>query len=210
VDVDEHSYREAMDAMARRRFGRILHLSGYATAAERDRATIDVHLSDIARVPQFIADRLVQAGLAGVFIGAGPIVELDNMAYLRDVQPLGWRASATYASVPAIYDREQRYVVAGTVGAEALNRHDFLHECGHAIGDLFGLNEAHQLRDRHTNANFWIRLPPYFRGRFAGDARGRREVFAELFRDRILDRDQAIALWGHDLIEWLGQELGLT
>jgi len=206
-DVD--SYHSALIASALARLGDRLHVSDCEVANIHERAIIDLHLTDIVRIPRHLTDRLVNSGLAGVYIGAGSVIELDNLRFLDEVHPVGWRPTATYADVPALYDRNQKYIVAGTTMSNAVVRRDVLHEYGHALGRLIGLNTASELRERHADANYWMTLPPYVRGQYAGDEGGRRELLAELFRDRILNRNDAISRWGLRLTAWLDQELRL-
>jgi hypothetical protein len=74
---------DALLAVASQRFGKLLHVSGNDTGTAEERAIIDVHLADIGRLPEPLVARVVEAGLRGVFVGAGAVPDLDEMQFLR-------------------------------------------------------------------------------------------------------------------------------
>jgi hypothetical protein len=95
----------------------------------------------------------------------------------------------------------------GTTRPIAVQRHDLLHEFGHAAGDVLDLNEHEQAVAYHRDIERWLRLPAYVRGTMPGEARGRRETIAEAVRERILDRNVAMQRYGSAFIQWLETEL---
>lgn len=191
------------------RFGNLIHVTGYDIASKFEKSVIDIHLQDVSRIPDVVALRTIEGGLRGVYIGVGSVAELDDMGFLRAARPLGWREDTTYADVHGAYDRRRKFIVAGTVGRSPHAQHTMLHEFGHAVGDLLGFNEADILMNHHRDIHYWTLLPPYFRGGYPGDHRGQREVFAELFRDRILNEPSVRRRWSDDLVAWLERELHL-
>jgi hypothetical protein len=198
MQQDEEARHAYLLSEAERRFGGLLNVSGYATGSAHERAVIDAHLADAGLIPERLVARVVTAGLAGVFVGVGDVPDLDDMRFLR---------GTSYEQVSAIYDRTRRYIVAGTYGDDALDEHNLLHEFGHAAGDLLDLNEHLEVLKLHRDIDFWIRLPAFMRGFQPGDGRGRRELFAESIRDRILGRAAAVRDYGANYVAFLEEEL---
>lgn len=207
--ADDHVGHDGLLDAAIVRFGDLIHITGYETASIPERIAIDVHLHDLSLILVPVAHRTIEAGLGGIFIGPGSITELDDMEFLRSVQPVGWRPDTTYAQVSGVYDRRRKFIVVGTTGQSPHAQHTMLHEFGHAVGDLLNLNDADIIGNHHGDARFWTQLPPYFRGSYPGDPRGQREMVAELFRDRILNERNMHRRWGTELVAWLEQELDL-
>ena len=183
-------------------FGKHLIVTGYELAAPDERRIIDRHLDDAARIPATIVRRVIAAGLQGVFIGAGRVADLDSLADLAGY--------SEYDDVAGVYDRNRKCIVVGTRGVDPTDvPHDFWHEFGHAVGDLLLLNDHFRVGQMHSNPGIWMRLHPSLRGHYPGAPLGRRESFAESFRDRLLDRSRAVRIYGAEYVGWLDEELGV-
>jgi hypothetical protein len=188
------------------RYGEMLHVGG-AAASDTEQRRIERCLLHAALIPQQLVMRLRDAGLSGVFVGVGTAPDLDELDYLRDLQPDGWSPGTTYANVPAVYVRRRGIVAVGVGGHPLATMSALLHEMGHACGDLLGLNDAPDLFLGHVRLAEQQRLPMFAQP--AGDPRARRELLAELFAVRMLSRDDALRAFDGQLVTWLESALGI-
>lgn len=193
--------RDQFLAIAAQRLGNLLHVTYSEVMNSNDQRVIDTHVEDICRIPELLLERLISAGLSGVFVGTGRVARLDDLDYLA--------TEPKHDNTPALYHRDRRIIAAGTMGRDPLFAHNMVHEFGHAAGHLLGLNEHPTLIAQHQTVEFWMRLPAYYRGIRPGDPVGCAELLAELFRDRILVGPRISSRFGTAFVRWLDEELGL-
>ena len=141
-------------------------------------AVVKKHLADLALAPAGLHQRLKDAGLAGVFVGAVPYPELDDNQRLRGVRPRGWPEGSTWQDVAAGYDPERR--MAAVWSAEPTgSASEMLHEYGHAVGHLLEYYDDPRLIAAHRR--LYGELLTFYRQGGPGGAAGRSELLAEGF-----------------------------
>lgn len=152
------------------------------------------HLEVLAKVPATIHVRVAAAGLTGVYIGSGPVTELDDMGHLKGKRPLGWPEGTTWDQVRGCYDRKRKTVVCGTgVGGDSAAMP--LHEYGHAAADLLGLERGEDAKAWH--AKLHDGLPRYFQQDGPGGIKGTQELMAESFAIHWSRGEDALAAWSN-------------
>lgn len=170
-------------------------------------ATPDVQgaMADMELLPSHIAKRLADRGVK-VHLSNRSVPDMDDAAHLRNVQPRGYRKGLTWKDSGGAYSPMGRWVMAGTrqySGSEST----ILHELGHAIGDVYHLDNdpelwAHQKR-------LYPKLGQYYRQGGRGGRAGSQELLAESTAV-FLKGGEAKARRQYDdaYIDWLKDKLG--
>ena len=151
-------------------FSRKLHLPKGKITPE-----VYTHIVDLAKLPDDILKRLARKKVH-VWMGDTSVPGLDEMGWIRNVQPRGWTPGKTWDQVYGAYSPEKRYVLLGT--GEGGSTSVALHETGHAIeGQLFRVADRRELVK--WQKTFYNNLRPYYQQGGAGGLAGAEELWAE-------------------------------
>ncbi|HEY8353953.1 MAG TPA: hypothetical protein VIK69_02960 [Methylophilaceae bacterium] len=192
------------DAVARRYPELVSALGRVLRVDDEDHPEVQQHLEHLRKVPTKLLTRLREAGLAEIHFANATVPGLDNLHYLKGVQPRGWPPGMTWDIVPGAYSPKEKAVVAG------VGRHGSvsvaLHELGHAVGDLLGYNDHPDLIQAHKEV--FEKLKPYHQQDGPGGVAGRQEMLAEGFATYlILGRKMAVRMFGELFVNFLEKEV---
>ena len=134
---------------------------------------VQKHLNDLDLIPRKTLEALNNNGVK-FYIGDSTVPGLNNMHFLKGVQPRGWPPGFTWDNVPCCYsDIEGVILGIGRHGSTSAA----LHETGHAIGDKLGVDLSQEIINFHI-AHF-TKLSLYQQQDGPGSLSGRQEFFAE-------------------------------
>lgn len=177
---------------------------------DTDEPRVQEHIRNLDRIPQPVLAALADQGVR-VYIGAAGVPSLDGNRDLSGVQPRGWQRG-TWDDAAGSYAASRRTVSAGVGRGWSVSGSVALHEVGHALADVRGLNYSPDLAMHH--ARLFDRLSPYLQqGGPAGPA-GCEELVAEglaLYWSRGLaavarEFDPAFARWVAEQSEITGRQ----
>ena len=157
------------------------------------------HIIALAKVPDNIHKKLIDAGLNKIRVGNGAVTSFSGYEYLSNESPRGWGGTLTWDDVAGMYDPAHKQVICGTgvQGARALS----LHEYGHAIGDLLEYDNDPTLINFHKKLH--PQLSPYEQQGGPGGFAGRQELLANAFMRVVEDPIGAAVRYGPDLVQWI-------
>lgn len=179
---------------------RPLAVYGDLLNVEDESDTAHLHLSELETVPvafhAAFADHAANAPgkPGGVFIGDKATPDLDELGYLRDEQPRGWHAGATFREVAGLYSPVGHKVAIGGGGhghgSTSLALHEFGHAADAATGAKLGTggvaSDAPEYVALHDRIRQTIGVNPYY---VQEDHAGRSEAWAEGFAGWSKGRD---------------------
>lgn len=177
--------------------GKILRIEG-----DGDNPSVKHGAAALAKFPPALLKSLHDYGAMGIHIGHLELNELDDLGYLADVkkEPKPWDDRASWAEVGGVYSGKTRTANTATLREQMTPdraAHVMLHEVGHLIGDVHGLNDHEELVAAHTRLVKAKRLRPYFHRTGEGDEAGRHELLAEGFAD-LLGKGAKKAMFTYD------------
>jgi hypothetical protein len=173
-----------------------------------------IHLSSV-RTALLGLDKLDDALLRGLvdrhvtwYIGDRTVPDLDQNDYLRNVRPRGWPEGSTWSQVGGAYSPFGKKVNSGS-SLHSGSANTALHETGHAIGDVFELDDDDDLIEHHKRLHH--KLIPYLQQEGPGGRAGRQELIAESVawlvwfdRDYLVSRtDEAYASWLESMLSYV-------
>lgn len=136
---------------------------------------VRMNVEDLGLLSESLVKRLVQAGIK-IKIGPNDILNLSNEEFFRVTAPRG-HAQENWASITGCWDSVKKIAYAGTGNHGSENA--VLHEIGHGVGDLLGLDYSPALVGAHKR--LYSRLIPYEQQGGPGALAGRQEFLAESF-----------------------------
>lgn len=123
------------------------------------------------------------------------------MGFLTGQAPRGWPPGVTWDDIPGTFEPSKRYLLLG--GGEHGSISLGLHETGHAINFLLGINNGAELIEHHVRLYDKF-TDPYFRQGGPGGFAGRDEMFAESVAFRLLmGRKLSIHRYDKKYLDWL-------
>lgn len=156
------------------------------------------HLADWSLLPDRAILLLKSTGVR-VLLGNGSVTSFPGYEHLRGVHPRGWPEGSTWDEAPAMYDRQERVIIAGGVGNETGD--DFLHEVGHALGHVTGGDDSAAAVQHHRR--LFDQLEPYLQQGGAGGYAGRHEMFADGVAQVLRNEENARLLFDDEFVDWL-------
>ncbi len=164
-----------------------------------------IHLEHLAKVPDSVHVRVRDSGLGAVYLGTGPVTQLDDMGHLKGKRPLGWPAGTTWDDVRGCYDRDRKAIVCGT--GDGGSASVALHEYGHAAADLTGLERDPHAMEWHST--LFPHLGKYYRQDGPGSPAGVQELLAESFAVYWSDGEEELAKFARSksYARWFAQRM---
>lgn len=175
-------------------------LGSILTAEDRRTQRVKNILHHLPKLRPVVYRRMVEAGLAHVYISNKSVPNMDDMGWLHGVAPRGWPPGITWDVIPGTYDPERHFLLLG--GGEHGSRSLALHETGHAINFLLGYKDTPALIEHHKR--LYRKLNDYERQGGPGGDAGRDEFFAESIATLMIEgRMAAFKTYDHPYVEWL-------
>jgi hypothetical protein len=167
------------------------------------------HVRDLAKLPKSMMLKLKKAGLSDIHIAKRGVSQLDHNDQLKGFFFFGYSGdesipkNITWDDVSGLFNAINRSVSAGYSQYNLYNpQSTILHEMGHAIGQLLGFYDCHELIDTHIE--LFDRLNPYFKTGGAGGLVGRQELFAQGVADYlVLGEEKSKEIYGEKFISWI-------
>ncbi len=178
--------------------GESLSLMGEETSLVRE------HLEHLSLIPRRFLEKMRILGIR-LKIGNGDVIDLSESDELRREAPRGWN-QANWEGVPGCYDGIERmvYIGKGLHGSESFT----LHEYGHGVGHLMGLNNSDKTIDAHIR--LFKKLSSYYRQEGPGGIAGREEFVAESFASYfMLSEEQFIKRYDKEWREYLTDKINV-
>ena len=177
-------------------FGNRLHLDRRQDAGD----FVGEELRGLLLFPDGILRDLVARGaVSGVWVSSAPVNKQDDMAH--QLGPDAGNGLAGWNEAAGVYTHETHQVVV-TAGA---GDDTLLHELGHAVGDLYGADNAPELIAAHQR--LFPRLNPYLRQDGPDSFAGRQELFAEGVREVLSDPKAAAKDFDAPFVAWIRKVL---
>lgn len=163
---------------------------------------------ELARMDPSMLHRVANSTAAGdfngVFIGARPLPQLDELRRLAGVRPRGWQPGTTWDIVGGCADDNQ---VAIAVTGQSGSASTALHEFGHLMGARIRvgsavLDDSAELVEHH--ARLYDKLQPYLQQDGPGGLAGRQEMLAESIAElHTVSEARFDAIYDGEYREWL-------
>jgi hypothetical protein len=175
-----------------------------ASAFEGGNETIRQHQQDLALLPDSLLDKVAKKGVK-INLNAESFGE--TYPEYGNMTPRGWPRGYTWKDVAGGYNDARKEVHAGTGnhGTDSLA----LHEFGHAIGDVLGVDDSAELIGHHQR--LFSKLHPYAKQGGPGARAGRQEMWA-MSVDRLVKvgRNAAVADYDAEYVTFLETKLEIT
>lgn len=144
-----------------------------------DFLTIITHLEHLGSLPEKFVKCMREKGIK-IKIGYKDMLGLSEDERFRNQGPNGWSGRRKdWSKIPGVWDQRNKTVYAGkgSHGSSSL----VLHEFGHGVVDLLGLDNSSDLIEAHKRLH--PKLCLYLQRDGPGGYAGRKELFAEGFAD---------------------------
>lgn len=173
-EISKRKGRETIE-----RVKRVITLfAGAIEVSDIEQGVVITHLDHLSYLPEGFVKFMVGKGIK-IKIGAEDVPSLTGDELYRSQAPRGWGEKKDWSKVPGCWDPRNKTVYAGKGlhGSSSL----VLHEFGHGVGDLLGLDDSEVLIKAHKR--LYPKLTSYLQQDGPGGVVGRQELFAEGFAD---------------------------
>ena len=173
--------KERIEDFVNQKEGRIKSLEGILSLFGDSLEVINIshpqvqeNLSHLGFIPEGLVQRLLSEGMK-VEIGPYDVIGLTEDEYYKTHSPRGWVNKNDWSNVPGCWDPNEKtaYIGTGVCGSISVT----LHEVGHGIGYLLGLNKKKKVIQAHNR--LFSQLIEYEQQGGPGGTAGREEFLAE-------------------------------
>ncbi len=182
-------------------------IDGHLVIEAPDAAIVQRHLDEYAQIPANVRKALQDGGVK-VYVGDKPVPELDDLGHLRNVQPRGYGAGATWMDAAGAYSPGRNVAVAGDTADGHGSASLVGHEAGHALDQVLGpgpqapVSAVSPEFDAH-HRRLYQRLQTYYAQGGPGGAAGKSELFAEAFGQILADEARARRRWDDAFVDYM-------
>lgn len=163
---------------------------------------VQEHLADLALVPEGLVKKLISKGFK-MKLADTDVMDMTDSGFVYQ-PPRGWDQS-NFRGVNGVYHPRKRLAYLGGHCEGSVSMP--LHEVGHAVGNLFRLDNKRELKQAHRR--LYPRLDAYFQQDGPGGFSGRQEMFAQAFAVFLANpKDDFIRRYDEGLYLFLSRELG--
>lgn len=158
----------------------------------------------LAKVSEPLLKHVIPMLEGGIHIGKGNVTDFDKMGYLRDIRPGGY-SELTFKDLPGVYMPSSKKLVAGTGPEDKANI--ILHEFGHAVGHLMGVDSSEEWKAIHANNQKRLKKMSRVKWFMHEGHGGMSETFAEAFSDIVAYPLAGRERWGKEISDYIKKVL---
>lgn len=170
INEIKKSYKEKISEVMDK-FGSSLEVT------DAESPTVFNHIEHLSLLPKDLVETMKNKGLK-IKIGNRDMLGLSDDEHYRNNSPRGWKNKANWEGVGGCYHTSDKIAYAGkTFYRKAVGDDVVLHEYGHGMGQLLGLDNLNDTISAHNR--LYDKLTPYQQQEGPGGVAGRQEFVAE-------------------------------